>query len=221
MQVERLLDRDVAAALASATTSSTSWCTSLVAGRVGEAAVGTRASGPSGRRRAARGRGRGPSRARARHSCGRRSRPGGPGTGPSRPRPGWPDARRRGNHKPGRTLGDVCHLKSLLSHGRWRNSSTRRSTAATASASRMANANTITQRPELLDQEVVRVELEQLAQAEDRDQQLADDDALHAADGAQADAGQDLGQGRREQDLAVELARARRRRSGPSRSASG
>src|SRR5687767_9853584 len=50
------------------------------------------------------------------------------------------------------------------------------------------------ERPELFHQEVVGVDLEELADADDGDEQLSDDHAFHAADGAEAHAGEDLGE---------------------------
>src|SRR5690348_4281547 len=69
------------------------------------------------------------------------------------------------------------------------------------------------QGPELLQEEAARVELEQLAQADYRHQELADHHALHAPDDAEADAGQDLRQRGEQQDLAVELDRGRAERA--------
>jgi hypothetical protein len=62
------------------------------------------------------------------------------------------------------------------------------------------------QRPEFLEEEVLGVRLEQLPHPEDRDQELADDDALDAADDSQAKAGENFGQRGGEQDLPVERA---------------
>src|SRR5690606_21700028 len=61
------------------------------------------------------------------------------------------------------------------------------------------------QGPDLLHQEVARVQLEQLADPDDRDQELSDHHALDAADQAEADPGEDLGQRREHQDLSVQL----------------
>src|SRR5688500_16340985 len=62
------------------------------------------------------------------------------------------------------------------------------------------------ERPELRHQEVPGVELEQVADPDDRDQELPDDDALEAADDAEPDAGEQLGERGLEHDLQVENA---------------
>src|SRR3546814_7848645 len=60
------------------------------------------------------------------------------------------------------------------------------------------------QRPEIRHQEGAGKELEQLAIADDRHQELTDDHALDPADEADADTGEDLRQRRPDDDLDVE-----------------